>query len=119
MSQMIIMNELARLGRAIQELSWSHPASRASEQRLDELLGIAEDELAYSAGHYEPTRDPGVIDEMENVIDPDDKDPYSGSLSPEQRQRINDLLGEWEEPKSEKGWQDVSFIQSLFKPTLE
>jgi hypothetical protein len=107
MNQMLIMNQLSRLARGIEELSWKQPKTQLSDDRLHDLLDFTDDEGADKRNACRATEDQGGIDEMAKVVNPDDTDPYSGGLSSEQKQRINDLLGEWEDPQGETSFDDV------------
>jgi hypothetical protein len=109
MNKMLQLNELARFGMALEDQSMFSSrigsgsgarASQVSDDRLSELLDIAnqqseDDNLTFS---HQPSE---AVDYMDKVIDPSDVDPYTGSLSSTQKQRICDLLGQWEEPSRE------------------
>mmetsp|Transcript_12012 Transcript_12012/g.19295 ORF Transcript_12012/g.19295 Transcript_12012/m.19295 type:complete len:1206 (-) Transcript_12012:575-4192(-) len=85
--------------------------SQVSDERLNELLDLANqqelqelegDNMTFTRARSMKSTENGTVDDMEKVIDPDDRDPYTGGLSMVQRQRINDLLGQWEEPAHER-----------------
>jgi hypothetical protein len=113
MNKMLQLNELARFGRALEDQSMfsirmgsgsGARASQVSDERLHELLDIAnqqseDDNLTFSHEKSMRSSQPSeTVDCMDKVIDPTDVDPYTGSLSSTQKQRICDLLGQWEEP---------------------
>jgi hypothetical protein len=125
MNKMLQLNELARLGRALEDQSvFSSRAgfggdarnSQVSDERIHELLDIAnqqseDDNLTFSRQKSIRSSQPcESVDYMDKVIDPTDIDPYTGSLSSAQKQRICDLLGQWEEPSLQSSsMADVSF----------
>jgi hypothetical protein len=125
MNKMLQLNELARFGRALEDQSIFTSrlgtgsgvrASQVSDARLNELLDIAnqqseDDNITFarekSMRSFQPS---SSVDYMDKVIDPTDVDPYTGSLSSTQKQRIYDLLGQWEEPfRQTTSMADVSF----------
>ena len=111
MNKMLMLNELARFGRALEDQTLTSSrknydrSSQIADERLNELLDLAQtddDNLTFSRAKSMRSgsdHERSEIDEMEKVIDPDDVDPYTGSLSVHQKQRICDLLGQWEEPQ--------------------
>ncbi|KAG7340184.1 mechanosensitive ion channel [Nitzschia inconspicua] len=112
MNKMLQLNELARLGRLLEEqktfsgrkTSSSVLVSQVADERLHELIQISnqhldDDNLSISRGKsFRSSQDNKSADDMDRVIDPTDIDPYTGSLTSLQKQRICDLLGQWEEP---------------------
>lgn len=104
MNQMYLLRQLAKLGRRLETRSWAINPKRLSDERLHDLMDTAPME-----GARPSTVERGEINDMKNVIDPDDKDPFSGGLGSLQRQRINDLLGEWEDPQRQKRQENVRF----------
>ncbi|KAG7357550.1 mechanosensitive ion channel [Nitzschia inconspicua] len=113
MNKMLQLNELARLGRLLEEqntcsggkTSSSVLVNQVADERLRELIQISnqqldDDNLSVSRrkSFRSSQEDNKSADDMERVIDPTDIDPYTGSLTSLQKQRICDLLGQWEEP---------------------
>jgi hypothetical protein len=60
-------------------------------------------------------------DEPRRVIDSDDRHPLTGSLSPTQKARITQLLGQWEEPTVVEKQAEVASVNELlqFRRALE
>ena len=113
MNKMLQLNELARLGRVLEEQTMSSSrkgsgnngrVSQVADARLHELIEISNqqaerDNVSFSrARSLRSSQEMESVDEMDKVVDPTDIDPYTGSLSSFQKQRIGDLLGQWEEP---------------------
>jgi hypothetical protein len=130
MNKMLTLNELARFGKAVEEREWTSSkkgnafakrSTKVSDERLSELLDIAhqqseDDNFTFTKAKSVKSVGAGTtIDEMEKVIDPGDVDPYTGGLSMAQKQRINDLLGQWEEPaRDSTSVANVSNLKYLF-----
>ncbi|KAG7350307.1 mechanosensitive ion channel [Nitzschia inconspicua] len=113
MNKMLQLNELARLGRLLEEQNTfsggktcsSVLLNQVADERLRELIQISnqhsdDDNLSISRrkSFRSSQEDNKSADDMERVIDPTDIDPYTGSLTSLQKQRICELLGQWEEP---------------------
>jgi hypothetical protein len=132
MNKMLQLNELARLGRVLEEQAVSSSkrgsgnngrVSQVADERLHELIEIAnqhteDDNLTFSRGKsIRSSQEMDTFDEMDKVVDPTDIDPYTGSLSSFQKQRICDLLGQWEEPtRQSSSMADVSCHRAIFEP---
>jgi hypothetical protein len=111
MNKMLMLNELARFGRALEDQNLYSSrknygrSSQLADERLSELLDLAQaddDDLTFSRGKSMRSgsdNERSEVDEMDKVIDETDRDPYTGGLSTRQKQRICDLLGQWEEPQ--------------------
>jgi hypothetical protein len=127
MNEMLIISELARFGQAIEERSWDRKSYSASmsDERLQQLLEVAadnnlDDGMTYSVDHKATSSlDIEDVDEMEKVIDTDDVDQFTGGLSPDQKRRINELLGQWEEPKRGAGIIGVCFTCGALQEQVE
>lgn len=127
MNEMLIISELARFGQAIEERSWDRKSYSASmsDERLQQLLEVAadnnlDDGMTYSVDNKATSSlDIEDVDEMEKVIDTDDVDQFTGGLSPDQKRRINELLGQWEEPKRGAGIIGVCFTCRALQEQVE
>ena len=129
-NKMLTLNELARFGKAVEEREWTSSkkgintfgkrSTKVSDERLSELLDIAnqqseDDNLTFTKSKSSKSVGAATtVDEMEKVINPDDVDPYTGGLSMTQKQRISDLLGQWEEPARNSTLGDVSNLIFAF-----
>lgn len=117
MNEMLIVGELARFGQAMEERKWDRKtfSSHMSDERLSQLLAVADDGglddgMAYSVDNKTTSADASEIDEMQPVVNPEDRDPYTGLLSAEQHRRVTEMLGQWEEPKRGAGIQSVRSV---------
>jgi hypothetical protein len=117
MNEMLIVGELARFGQAMEERKWDRKtfSSHMSDERLSQLLAVADDGglddgMAYSVDNKTTSADASEIDEMQPVVNPEDRDPYTGLLSAEQHRRVTEMLGQWEEPKRGAGIQSVRIV---------
>lgn len=123
MNKMLQLNELARFGRALEEQTLFSSksgsgnggrVSQVADERLHELLEISnqqseDDNLSFSREKSTRLSNQNeTFDDMDKVIDPTDIDPYTGSLSSFQKQRICDLLGQWEEPANSASMAEVN-----------
>lgn len=135
MNKMLQLNELARFGKVLEENTMSSSkkgsgnerVSQVIDKRLHELIEISnqqqseEDNLTASRAKSIRSSLQGTDadDDMDRIIDPSDIDPYTGSLSSLQKQRIHDLLGQWEEPaRHTPGMSDVSLILRYYLPRV-
>lgn len=101
MNKMLIMNEISRFARALEERAWEASRQRMTVEMLEDLLDSADtdDDGKNAAGRSIGIDSPSDgTREREEIIDPDDVDPYTGRLCQAQRQKISELLGAWEEP---------------------
>jgi len=123
MNKILLISEVASLGRDFEKYVTSHNGKslRAlpspsvfglNSDRRDTLLDSVEDES--SAGGMTYNRSDFVGEDIDRIIDPDDRHPLTGSLSSQQKARIGQLLGMWEEPTiAEKTM--VSAIEAGFR----
>jgi hypothetical protein len=121
MNKMLLISEVSNLARDIEKVSWlrekrrSEPYKRKEEEeqverpsclsseRLSEIVASAD---AEDLGTGSATETPTVAkstaslscENMGNVIDIEDVDPYTGLLSSTQKSKVSELLGQWEEP---------------------
>lgn len=106
MKKILLVSEVSSLGRIFERQARE---SDVNEQRRStitaETFGLNKErfEVLMSAlpddstlGGYAPS-EPGA-EETRRVIDPDDRHPLTGSLTQNQKSRITQLLGQWEEP---------------------
>ena len=115
MNKMLNISQVASLAREIEKKSWVPRKIQPSEVLsgdIQDKLHPTDERLSYlfaSSGKEDNKDDCSEIflssaksmkteDEMQNVVDLDDIDPYTGSLSSDQKRRISTLLGQWEEP---------------------
>lgn len=97
MNKMLIMNELSRSARNVAEKFASR--QQMTTDMLEELFDSTESEDGLERNSPGRSgRDHSGDEKSQRIIDPDDIDPYTGRLNREQRQRITELLGDWEEP---------------------
>lgn len=123
MKDILMINEVAALAKDFERemkiranrkgVSGNAYMAHLKAQR-DKLFGIFDDldEDAGSVAGGVSAADKSSIArgrKVDHVIDPDDRNPWSGALSYAQQMRIGQLLGVWEEPKvAEKQIETVS-----------
>jgi hypothetical protein len=107
MNKMLIMNELSRFARNVLERSWQASRHRMTIEMLEELFDStdSEDDLDIDSPRRIGRDQSGAI-RSEKIIDPSDVDPFTGRLNREQRQKITELLGAWEEPPRPSTFED-------------
>jgi len=107
MEKILLISEVASLGRDFEKyvLSQSGKSERASQSpslfgltamRFDNLMDSVEDDA--STCGVTSARSDFVGDDIDRIIDPEDRQPLTGNLSSQQKARMNQLLGMWEEP---------------------
>ena len=107
MEKIILISEVASLGRDFEKyvLSQSVEIQRElpspslfglTSARFDNLMDSVDDDSSAGAATY--NRSDFVADDIDRIIDPEDRQPLTGSLSSQQKARISQLLGMWEEP---------------------
>ena len=124
MSKMLLVSEVASLAREIEKKWMQHEerklkslerslpmrAPRGSvitPESLSELLTTAKSEEGTDTRSL--PRGTSVrtgisaYDDVSNIIDVDDVNPYTGALSSSQSDRIAEILGQWEEPNRGTG----------------
>lgn len=111
MQKMLQVSQVAILSHKIEQkylsrleyggISYRSSSDRAwSDENLLSLIASAQvEEPGDDASCMDMTlKSTNSRDEMENVIDTTDVDPFTGGLGETQRTRLEELLGRWEEP---------------------
>ena len=104
MRKLLLISEVASLGRAFErQIRESNQSKEGRASLSAETFGMNKTKFEGlmktfpdEATQYAPS-EPGT-EEMQRVIDPDDRHPLTGSLNQAQQARITSLLGQWEEP---------------------
>lgn len=111
MNRMLQVSQVAKLSKTIEkgrrldsnQLKKNGSAEKLSDDNLLQWMpsarsGYAGESAPNTGEPLTPSRIEQAGDGYERVIDTEDVDPYTGRLRDEQKARIAEILGSWEEP---------------------
>jgi hypothetical protein len=106
MKKMLVLHEISRFARLLEERSWQAIRDQMDDQMFEGLLDSAEaDHNVGKTPRLGVEKDQWDVTDTQ-IFDPEDVDPSKGQLTKAQRQKITELLGEWEEPPRPHTFED-------------
>jgi hypothetical protein len=110
MKKILLISQVASLGRDFEKYvgTLGKNMDAPHVDGLESLLNYSADDASFdgrssnidgrSTGRAKPSSERAATEEKARVIDPNDRNPLTGSLNSFQKIRIIQLLGAWEEP---------------------